>query len=65
MVLPEADEIAPMNSGGRVKGIERNVSEAAGSDVVVKPTGSVVTVVTAEAALEKTMAAASAARREK
>src|SRR5438105_6124063 len=49
MVLPPADWMPPMNSGGRVKGLETNVSELPRSVVVVKPTGSVVTVTWAEA----------------
>jgi len=44
MELPLAEAMAPVNSGGRVKGIETKVSELPKSVVVVKPTGSVVTV---------------------
>ena len=44
MILPLAEAMPPMNSGGRIKGIEMKVSELPKSVVVVKPTGSVVTV---------------------
>ncbi|PYK92341.1 MAG: hypothetical protein DME40_04960 [Verrucomicrobia bacterium] len=44
MVLPLAEAIPPMNSGGRIKGTETKVSELPKSVVVVKPTGLVVTV---------------------
>ena len=42
------DAIPPMNSGGRVNGIETKLSELTRREVVVNPTGSVVTVVCAD-----------------
>ena len=42
------DAIPPMNSGGRVNGIETKLSELPRREVVVSPTGSVVTVTWAE-----------------
>ena len=41
MVLPEAELIAPLNTAGRVKGMEIKESEFAGRLRLVKPTGSV------------------------
>ena len=49
IVFAVVDEIAPLNAIGRVKGVEMWVSELPMSDVVVNPTGSVVTNVSAKA----------------
>jgi hypothetical protein len=42
--FPEALAMFPVNSGGRVNGTPRKVSEFARHETVVKPTGSVATV---------------------